>query len=364
MEQDVDALRAEVAALRAEVAELHRRPSGARTAEGAPRPMSRRGLLAGLAGAGAAGVASLATAPPAAAADGDPLTLGVDNTSSSLTDLHHTAGGETDLVGLRITSDVIALFVQSTKSPESPEGQAAVRASTSADGFADFAVHAEGHDGFALYANNDSAFPTVVAANRGSGPALAGLSDTGGPQLYLEPGQGHPNGPPPAAQGAGAIRVDGAGDVWLCVAGGPDPTWTRLLREDTAAGRVVPIAPFRVLDTRAPGGRPAGAPAVPGQTQGPLGSLQTVTLDLAGIAPIPSSANGVVGNLTVVAPSHGGFLVARPSGATTLTSSVIFAKDATIANAFTSALGPDGLSLVALGPASYHLVVDITAYIT
>jgi hypothetical protein len=162
----------------------------------------------------------------------------------------------------------------------------------------------------------------------------------------------------------GSFYLDANLDLWLCTSTGPPAAWTRLLREDSTAGRVIPIAPMRVLDTRAPGGRPAGAPAVPGQIQGPLGSLQTVTLDLAGIAPLPTNARGVVGNLTVVTPNNGGYLVARPSGSQTNTSALNFTNGAIVANAFTCALGPDGLSVFGLGPTTYHLVIDLTAYVT
>lgn len=62
------------------------------------------------------------------------------------------------------------------------------------------------------------------------------------------------------------MSVDAAADLWLCVEAGPlvEPgTWTRLLREDSTSGRVVPITPVRVLDTRSAGGRSAGSPVVP-----------------------------------------------------------------------------------------------------
>ena len=137
-------------------------------------------------------------------------------------------------------------------------------------------------------------------------------------------------------------------------------------RTPPADGRY-PIVPIRAIDTRSPGGRPAGSPAVPGQKAGPLAGGTSVTLDLAGIGAIPATATGVIGNLTVAGPSYNGYLVARPSDAASTTSSLNFPKGVTaIANAFTSQLGPAGLTISGSGSTAntYHLIVDITAYIS
>jgi hypothetical protein len=105
---------------------------------------------------------------------------------------------------------------------------------------------------------------------------------------------------------------------------------------------------------------------VPGQKKGPLKGGTSLTLDLGGAGPIPGTASGVVGNLTVVSPNYAGFLSARPSGAAAATSSLNFTAGSTVANAFTSQLGPAGLTISGSGtsPNSYQLIVDITAYIT
>jgi hypothetical protein len=165
---------------------------------------------------------------------------------------------------------------------------------------------------------------------------------------------------------AGAISIDQTGELWLCVSEGAPGTWRRLLREDTTAGRVVPMDPMRALDTRATGGRPSGSPAITGQQAGPLHGGQAVTLDLAGAGAIPATASGVVGNLTVVKPDYSGYLIAIPSGSTSNSSALNFDTGEIVANSFTSALGPGGLTLRANGSSgrTYHLVVDITAYIT
>jgi hypothetical protein len=164
----------------------------------------------------------------------------------------------------------------------------------------------------------------------------------------------------------GEIRLDVDGDLWVCVAGGDPGTWTRLLREDSAEGRTVPITPIRALDTRAPGGRANGAPSIPGQTHGPLHGGQTVTLDPAGTGPIPATATGIIGNAIVLAPTTNGYLRIIPAGTGATTSAVSFTKATTTSNAYTTALSPTGLTATApITPtATYHLVLDITAYIT
>jgi hypothetical protein len=189
-------------------------------------------------------------------------------------------------------------------------------------------------------------------------------SSSDGVPLRLRPGVGPP---PTAALVAlpGSIYVDPDCKVWLCTNASP-VTWTELLRADTTAGRIIPITPFRVLDTRATGGKPSGSPAVPGQVKGPLKGGQVVTLDLAAVTPIPATATGVVGNLTAVTPNYTGYLRVAPSGQPFNATALSFTKADVTGNAFTAKLGPDGLALQGSGTTTntYELVIDITAYIT
>ncbi len=366
---DLTALTEELASLRARLDEQAAELAGlhARTIV---EPVSRRHLLRGLAGVGAAGVAGVVAAAPASADDGDKLVLGQRNTSTSETSVTYTSQGGSPDIALQLIGDgrtTLAAVVAEIEDPS--DGRSAIWAINTTSGFGDFAILASAMDGTGVYADNESSiFPAITGQNRGNGPCLGGVSSTGGPQLYLEPGTGHPNGPPTAdvPHAAGYIRFDAAGDLWVCTATGTPGTWTRLLREDTATGRIVAIAPVRALDTRATGGRPPGSPVVPGQKKGPLKGGTSLTLDLAGAGPIPGTASGVLGNLTVVSPTYAGFLSARPSGAPATTSSINFTAGATVANAFTSQLGPAGLTISGSGAAadSYQLIVDVTAYIT
>ncbi len=367
---ELSALRDELAALRAIVqdlaAELATLRQSAQPAE-PDAPVSRRHLLRGLAGLGAAGVAGMvATAEPAGAANGDNLVLGVDNTSTATTSLTHTTAAGSIGGGLRVSSDTNAsLYVESREVGIGVRW--AIVASALGTSLAANAISAEAGGGYALLGSNNSpGLPAIAGVNYGTGAGLGGVSEGGGPQLWLEPGHDSVPGPP-GDRSLGEIRLDILGDIWVCVETGPPSSWTRLLREDTTPGRVVPIAPFRALDTRAPGGRAPGAPVVPGQTQGPITAGTTVTLDLAGTAGIPPTASAVVGNVTAVGPTYTGYLADYPTGTAPGTSTLNFtAGTPALSNAFTGQLTASGFT-VTIGPGeggTLHLLVDITAYIT
>ena len=332
-------LRARVEAQDTELAELR------------SQPVARRHLLRGLAGLGAAGAVGVVAAQPAGADDGDNLVLGQGNTSTSTTQLTSSSG-----------DGFATLFLTAL------DGSHALVATCESTEVEVITVVVDAINGIALGAINESAvMPALTGANNGEGIGIAAATGGDGGQLALSPRDGSALGPPTSGlRWLGEIRLDLEGDLWVCVEGGTPGIWTQLLRDDTTAGRVIPITPIRALDTRATGGRPAGSPAVPGQKKGPLVGGTPLTLDLAGVSPIPATANGVVGNLTVTSPTQAGYLTAAPSGSPTTTSALNFPKSATVANAFTCQLGPDGLTLTAFGVAAmtYHLIVDITAYIT
>jgi hypothetical protein len=356
LNDEVGALRAEVAALRAELAEQR------------DRSITRRRLLTGLAGLGAAGVAGVGTTQPAAADDGEPLLLGVDNTSESTTAVEwgdptdypegptydkavlYLGGGSEAALAAR-SSEIAVNAAGGTTGVDAVGSSYGIRATT--DGL--IAVKGDGmHHAIGVLGSSEEGGAGVYA--------MSGL----GPAILLKPTAS--SGPPLVSfDGPGALSVDANGDLWLCVAEADfTPTWTRLLREDTAVGRTIPITPIRALDTRATGGRPSGSPAVPGQKNGPLKGGETITLDLAGVAPIPTTASGIFGNLTAVTPSYTGYVRVAPSGQPFTATALSFTRDDVTGNAFTAKLGPDGVSFRGSGTTSntYELVVDITAYIT
>ncbi|MGK2949565.1 MAG: hypothetical protein ACSLFP_13395 [Acidimicrobiales bacterium] len=346
LRQQVEAQAAELAQLRAAATpEQHR--------------VSRRHLLTGLAGLGAAGAAGIATATPAAADDGDPLVLGQDNVATSTTVITTNTSQETEV---RFGESFFAIAATSPST--------AITGEIPDQGLAGVWGRATGATGFGLLGTADVAGGFGVAARSEAGPAILAHSVVDGVTLHLGPAER--TGPPTAMPAGlaeyqpGSITFDDAGDLWTCVEGGAPGTWTRLLREDTAPGRVVPISPIRALDTRAPGGRASGAPAIPGQRSGALRGGQSITIDPAGVGPIPASATGLVGNATIITPSGTGFLRILPAGATTPASSFDFTTGVNVSNAFTTGITATGLTAIAPAASStrYHLVIDLAAYIT
>jgi hypothetical protein len=139
------------------------------------------------------------------------------------------------------------------------------------------------------------------------------------------------------------------------------------LREDTTPGRVIPITPFRAIDTRDPDGRVGDNPAITGQRSGPIHGGETVTLQLRDSPDIPATATGVFGSLAVVRPNYSGSCRVLPSDSERPASAVNFTKGiGAISNAYTSALGPDGLSLRPSGTTEHetHLILDVAGYLT
>lgn len=352
------AQRPEPKAMARELDELRARVDGLTTANREARPVTRRRLLSGLAGLGAVGAAGVAAAEPAAAADGDPLVLGQQNDATSTTVISSVVDGfESEL---RFGESFFGLAATSSHT--------AIHGEVSGEGFAGVWGRSSGSS---IGVTGDAQGPggIGVAGHSVAGPAIAAKSDDGVTlHLYAAERVGPPTAMPAGLDDylLGSISVDQGGELWLCVAGGSPGTWTRLLREDTAHGRVIPITPVRALDTRSTGGRASGAPAVPGQRQGPLRGSEEVTLDLAGAGPIPATATGIIGNATVLAPNADGYLRILPAGASVPACSFNFSKGTDEANGFTTGLAPTGITLVAPVGSSlrYHLVVDVAAYIS
>lgn len=359
---DLSAITRELAALRARLDEKDAAELAALRGEAHDGPVPRRHILRTLAGLGAASMTGMvATARRAAAAEGDPLVLGQANSSTLPTSLTYTNGSEST-AEVQLGDAFVAVGGNSSNGTGvwgriDDQGIAAVR------GQVDQAF------GVGVLAEAMQAGSIAIGAESVCGPTVWAKSDDG-VTLRLEPASrtGPPTSVPVGLTSylAGALSVDEAGEVWICVADGTPGTWTRLLREDTAPGRVVPITPIRALDTRAPGGRDAGAPAIPGQTQGPLAGGSTTTLDPAGTGSIPATATGIVGNVTAVTPNYNGYLTIQPAGTTVGTSTLNYPAGRLVANAFTTKLNPAGLSIQPAGTAAntLHVIIDITAYIT
>jgi uncharacterized protein (DUF1501 family) len=115
--------------------------------------------------------------------------------------------------------------------------------------------------------------------------------------------------------------------------------------------RLVPLAPFRALDTR------SMAPGV-------LRPKGVATIKLANIGGIPSSGiDAVALNVTAVAPTAAGFLTVWPAGeGMPTTSNLNFGPDQTVPNMVVSKVSADGSISVYNDTGNTHLIVDIVGY--
>ncbi|WP_432903181.1 fibronectin type III domain-containing protein [Micromonospora matsumotoense] len=115
-------------------------------------------------------------------------------------------------------------------------------------------------------------------------------------------------------------------------------------------GSLVAVPPARLLDTRSGLGAPAGA-------------TRQVTLAVAGRGGIPATgAAAVAVNVTVTAPTGGGFVTVYPGGTARPTASnVNYARGQTVANLVVVPVGADG-TVVLYSSAAAHLVADAAGW--
>ncbi len=119
-------------------------------------------------------------------------------------------------------------------------------------------------------------------------------------------------------------------------------------------GRIVPVDPRRVLDTRDGTGAPVGRAAA--------GS--TVTVDLSGGADRPSGAIAVMLNVTATDPTGNGYLTVYPCGGDApKASNLNYVTGATVPNSVAVPLGADGTVCIYTQSAT-NVVVDLTAWFT
>jgi len=121
----------------------------------------------------------------------------------------------------------------------------------------------------------------------------------------------------------------------------------------STTGRVVALTPSRVLDTRTPTGG------------GPLTGGTERTVALAGLGGLPAgSFSGIVANVTVTEPSHGGHLTVWPAGrARPESSNLNFRPGQSVPNLVVSAVGPGGTIKLYASSGTTHVIIDVVGYI-
>ena len=393
----VTQLSAQVQALTARLDALEATPHVSQNGNGHhDAPQSRRDLLkiAGVAAAGAAGTLLLRSVP-AAAADGDPVTLGANNNDASHTTdllpsgvvppapLFQATGQDVDntqTVPPTVSEVSAGTVLQSVPliGAIGPSGTlppiGAPKAVNDYPGFAPIQgvggkttingkLYSEGVNGFGsgsrgigVSGESDSGYG--VAGGSG-GIDIAALGVGRVLQLALPDDflTSPPAGPPSYSNPNDFEQVrDSKGVLWLSGVGG---SWRRdnTLRVDTPAGTAA-FTPARIIDTR------SGAQLQGGVTYtfGPFNNTNG----------LPADAIGIVGNLTVVNFTGAGYASIFPGGvAWPGTSSLNFGPPFATsgwANAFTVGFGTGAntgkisIRLSANGIKS-HVVVDVTGYL-
>jgi Calx-beta domain/FG-GAP-like repeat/FG-GAP repeat len=152
------------------------------------------------------------------------------------------------------------------------------------------------------------------------------------------------------AEGVETFRVDLSGPSGAAIAHG------QAVGRIHDQGKLFPVAPCRVLDTR----DAAGAYGRP-----PLAAGQSRSFTVAGRCGIPASATAVAVNLAVTQPSARGNLRLYPAdGAVPPTATLNYAAGQTRANNAIIGLSPSGALAVRCTQASgtAHIVLDVTGY--
>jgi len=350
----------EIAELRAQLAEqdarLSRMDGAMRRLLGGSQsePTSRRNFVR-MAGAGVIGAAGVAALLPkgARAANGADLVLGnnddTTNTATATTELFVTNTTSSEVTGLCLDASTNGGGSGEIRGLEA----SGVNNGNAITGYSDTGIDFKSSGTGRLSRVN-------VGTLSGTAPAYDGT-------LYEQIS--------PTAVAASYESVRGEnGEVWEAIydayansnslSGGY--FWKRVnsARFDLPDGSGNTFIPFRAYDSRVSPGTPIPTGTIVniqiaphGSNAGPSGGT------------IPSTAVGISGNLTVVAPTAGGYLTIYPGPSNSTrppTSTVNFvAGGAPTPNGFIVGLGSDGtVNVYVFGPGgqSAHVVVDVTAY--
>lgn len=278
----------------------------------------RRLLLGGGAAAAAATAAVLATsATPAAADNGGALIMGVDtNTSTAATTWTPTTTAEAGP----------ALWINQQGSGQglrvwSFDGEAILAYAGAGQGIQGQSDTGHGVVGFAL-ASGQGVFGSSVS---GVGVYGVSSSDVGvfgeapigvqakSPKVNLRlisPGDRTAPTGDATAHARGDFVLDGAGDVWVCVAAGTPGTWRKLTGPSAAGSFHLLANPVRIYDSR-----PGTTPAVGSKTKLTGNTARTLSVQ-ANSSGVPVGATAVAVTLLLVnASSAGGNLTIWAGGA-------------------------------------------------
>jgi alpha-tubulin suppressor-like RCC1 family protein len=148
-----------------------------------------------------------------------------------------------------------------------------------------------------------------------------------------------------ASAGATALPANAA------AAAGPPPGFSVIggAGAPTEPGALVPVAPYRALDTR---------------TTAAVGADSSVSFQVGGVAGIPANVSAVVFNLTVADAKSFGFITAYASGTSRPNASnVNFSAGQIVPNSVTVPVGADGkVTLFNRSGGTVQLIADVSGY--
>ncbi len=345
--------------------------------------LAKAGTVAGIAAAGLAG--AVATATPAAAANGDPLTMGSNNSASAQTRSYNDFTSQDHLFEFCDTaipapegSGLATLVGSAQYFPIGVLGYSSVDSGTAvygrSTGNAAYAVQAiaSGSGSAGVYASGNigawaHGVSQAVHAEAGSGGTA--VYTTGGTRGLLVNGATYPLAIPPNGAGTSApasaanigdVYVDSLGTLYHCVAAGTPGTWRRLSGPGTS-GAFTAIDPVRVHDSRLAGGHLAGGQ---NRTVSVANGIDPFTGAVTVPDAVPAGATAISYNLSIAETQGSGYLQVAPGNAVAITSSSInwTASNQIIANGLTVKLGPNRQVKVFAAGNATQFIIDVLGY--
>jgi hypothetical protein len=331
---------------------------------------SRRALLKLGGAAAAAGVAAVAAGatdlayPGTARANGVTWQTGVVN-SDNVTFVEPSNGMFPDPTLLAVRVGTAAAY-----NGLSTANSAAIAGYDTTSGVVSSGVYGTSYNGYGIQGQCDSGVGVLGCAHSGEGVigistlSYGGVFNGGLAPIQLVP---HPltGAPTTGNHGPGEIYVDAASTLWVCIGPGMPGVWVRLTRVNSgAAGGAIHYlsTPVRLLDARS--GASSGL-----VNRGALAGNEVYTFAVAGLggSGIPSDAQGLIANVTVLGPSGAGNLSLFPAGGAVPTvASMTFGQPGLfLANGVNVAIGSGGaINIQNQSGGTTPLVLDAVAFVS
>ena len=319
--------------------------------ESSPNPDSQpsrrdafKRLAMGTAGAIAAGgVLSALKTDPAAALDGQNITIGNDQqTSQSETALRYLAGPDAHSGVFFAIEGNGAVGNSAAKSALNGWVYGASATSEVHNGVYGFSEHATGIG--------------VVARATGTGLYAQGAHAA----MTLQPG-GVPAPTRNAVHVAGDVIVDASGDLWYCVSSGTPGEWRKLAGTKTAGTLHLLPEPLRAFDSR----QGSGTKFVAGQT-GTISLVNGTNGANVSVPAVPSDSAAALVNVTLTGTvGNFGFIQAYAAdlGAPPATSVMNWSTpEDNVANEMTVKVAPGSQIKITVGVNATHVIVDVVGY--